>query len=505
MGVLNRILYGPPGTGKTFNTIRQAVDSCRSKGDHFNGCKAHPEGHDASCYDCAKEAYGQLKEEGRIEFVTFHQSYGYEEFIEGIRAETRHDEDGSSIISYEVKPGVFKRIAKEASKKNKQSQSSVVKKDFSDVFQDAVVAKVSKGAVIQITTLNSSFVIKKVKERTIYFDNGAGSETTFNIKTLQKMYEEGSNKIITGGMKGYYEGLLKYLNTYSQVPESFDMKNFVLIIDEINRGNMSKIFGELITLIEDDKRIGASNELRVRLPVSGDEFGVPKNLHIIATMNTADRSIAMMDTALRRRFEFKEMMPNPCLLHVEGLDSYLSRISGSCTMSQWEDMSYWEEWRDSDDWNWNKDYPEEDMMVDGVNLRRMLYAINQRIEVLYDREHTIGHAYFMSLDSNSGINDLASIFANKVIPLLSEYFFEDWEKIRMVLGDNQKKDSANQFIVENTNVDYQKLFGSNMDDAFLDERKVFERNPIALNHAASYIGIYQDIQSKIVHEELSDE
>lgn len=165
---------------------------------------------------------------------------------------------------------------------------------------------------------------------------------------------------------------------------------YVLIIDEINRGNIARIFGELITLIEDSKRIGQHDEARVTLPGSKTDFAVPANLHVLGTMNTADRSIALLDTALRRRFVFEEMMPNPS-------------HSGIA-----------------------KD-------LDGIDCGKLLKAMNRRIAVLLDREHQIGHTYFLRVETLAA---LASTFQNRIMPLLQEYFYDDWEKISAVLNNN---------------------------------------------------------------------
>jgi 5-methylcytosine-specific restriction endonuclease McrBC GTP-binding regulatory subunit McrB len=180
---------------------------------------------------------------------------------------------------------------------------------------------------------------------------------------------------------------------FAKANYSTNRKNRILIIDEINRGNVSSIFGELITLIEEDKRDGMANALSTILPYSKKEFSVPPNVHIIGTMNTADRSVEALDTALRRRFSFVEMLPKPELLKDKGENN-----SGE---------------------------------IEGIDLFSLLSTINERIEVLVDRDHTIGHAFFIN---DITIQDLRNTFANKIIPLLQEYFYGDYSKMELVIG-----------------------------------------------------------------------
>ena len=331
---LNYILYGPPGTGKTYNSVNYAVAMIERK---------DPRVIKAEEYMQVKARYEKYKQQEQLVFTTFHQSYGYEEFIQGIKPFV---DDKSKNIFYDYVNGVFKQICENA------------------------------------------------------IDN--------------------------------------------------PKRNYVLIIDEINRGNISKIFGELITLIEKSKRIGAEEEIKTILPYSKKDFGVPKNLYILGTMNTADRSIALLDTALRRRFEFIEMMPDS--------DIFFKKNNNS------------------------------ELIIDGINIKTMLDIINKRIEIIYDREHTIGQAYFMDVIKNQNIETLSSIFTHKILPLLQEYFYDDYEKIRLILGDNSVSNEDEQFI--NVTSVPKSLFGYKNDLDFIEDKKVYTVNESAFSNSNAYIKIY---------------
>ncbi len=434
---LNQILYGPPGTGKTYNTINNAleiifnIDTANKTKEAIknelveqatnfirnNSIKLDEKKKDDSREKLKKVfEYFKNPKQGQIEFVTFHQSYGYEEFVEGIKAKTT-----DKGIEYQIEPGIFKKLSKIASKNIEQTKkNAIIRKDFTVVFKEKILDKLLEEDKLEIKMKKSSFYIKEVNETHISFDKSGGdSQHELIIKNLKTMYEAGKNEIILGGLSQYYNPLLEFLleDNVIKNTEKQPLKNHILIIDEINRGNISKIFGELITLIEPSKRIGADEEIRVKLPYSGDTeepFGVPQNLYIIGTMNTADRSIAPIDTALRRRFVFEEMAPKASLL------------STNC---------------------------------DGVNLQQLLEAINTRIEYLYDRDHTIGHAYLIDVKT---LDDLKFAFKNKIIPLLAEYFYEDWENIDLVLNSNgfieTKKDDNKYLVNVNKKISGKKIY-----------------------------------------------
>ena len=298
----NQILYGPPGTGKTWQTRDLSLEIV---GEITNDKELNRKRFNELRFDSKSGM-------GRIAMITFHQSFAYEDFIEGIRPVL----GGENTLAYEMRPGIFKLL------------------------------------------------VEAAKER--------------------------------------------------------QHERFVLIVDEINRGNIAKIFGDLITLIEDSRRTGRADETNVTLPYSGESFGVPGNLYVIGTMNTADRSIQLLDTALRRRFTFIEMMPNP-------------EHEGIC--------------RD----------------IDGIDCTKLLRAINERIAALLDREHQIGHTYLLNVDT---IEKLSDAMQNGMFPLLQEYFFDDWAKIKAVLG------RRNKFVTEDRVQDL--WVGPDMPE---EERVIYDRLP----------------------------
>lgn len=441
---LNLILFGPPGTGKTYATAEMAVQTC-------DGALPADRG-------ALMARYRELRDSRRIRFVTFHPSFSYEEFVEGIRPSVQNGN-----VSYDVRSGVLKQAVAEARKLFdrrsetgplfdiagrrlfKMSLGDTSKREEDWIYPDCIdnsYVCVGFAHKIDFTGADS---LAEVRSTRIAAKPEA-TESDFSIQVLQRFKNEmregdlvlisdGNTKFrAVGEITGPYAFQPRELGYPHRrqvrwlwsAPESVPVDsilgkrlsqqtiymidqtavkwpalkeliapkrdgqsaaNCVLVIDEINRANLAKTFGELITLLEPSKRLGQLDEREVELPYSGDRFGIPPNLYVIGTMNTADRSIALMDTALRRRFEFQEMVPMPGLLEPD---------------------------------------------VDGIDLRALLTAMNQRIEALFDRDHVIGHSYLMGLDS---FDDIETRFRNQLIPLLQEYFFEDWQKIRAVFAD----------------------------------------------------------------------
>lgn len=395
---LNQILFGPPGTGKTYNTVNKAIEIANSS---FILNQDRKE---------IKAEFDRLMKEGQIVFTTFHQSMCYEDFIEGIKPETTPDD---KRVIYNVKPGIFKNLCQAAITPNLIGFNAAYEqliKDLSEI--EAADSDTTEVKTIEIKTpTGKPFSISLNSNNNLSLHTGPNKikQGTLTRENIQAQIN-GDVKFI--GWNGYFEGVCNYLKEnyhYSSTTENA-AKNFVLIIDEINRGNVSQIFGELITLIEDDKRLGKDEAIMVTLPYSKEEFGVPSNLYIIGTMNTADRSVEALDAALRRRFSFEEMPPKSDLI------KKLSKTEGILELDEFDD----------------------------IDLPLLLNKINERLEKLLDKDHQIGHSYFMSVAS---LDDLKLAFKNKIIPLLQEYFFGDYGKIGLVLGKGfVEKQKANENI-----------------------------------------------------------
>ena len=447
---LNQILYGPPGTGKTYNTVLKAM-SIIDNTEYKNVSDEQ--------YSALKTRFDELKQTGQIEFVTFHQSYSYEEFVEGIKPYIPEWDALDNVdVKYIGENGIFKRICKKAETpiiKNVDSnlelnenpkiwKVSLMKTGENEIRKDCMennrirIGFDKYGETINDETIFddggsrvlSAFIDKMeigdivlscYSEKTIDAIGVITSEYKWNSDFSQyKRYREvkwlaknlNHNILeINNGTK-FTLGTVYQLNNMS-LKDVLDIvdeqeqvtsykendKPYILIIDEINRGDVSKIFGELITLIEEDKRIGNKYQMKTTLPYSKESFGVPNNLYIIGTMNTADRSIALLDTALRRRFDFEEIMPRPELLGGK--------------------------------------------VVEGINLQTLLTRVNERITNKYDRDHQIGHSYLMGVNTKE---QLERAYKNRILPLLNEYFYNESKTVAEILNCSEDELKTIDFI-----------------------------------------------------------
>lgn len=397
---LNTIFYGPPGTGKTYHTISRALQIADH--DFYEANK-----HDRLALTARfKELLIRdwINPQGQIAFITFHQSLSYEDFIEGIKPDViqaGNDED-QEMVKYEVKDGLFKLMAQKATWRegNFESVIEAFKKDCNELENKQPVSITSKYTNFKVAFRGTGVLYVRP-------DNSKKADAWYpvNLANIRKVYETESYEGVYNPT--YVREILEYLKRNKNLIKSKDNINqkplpHILIIDEINRGNIAQIFGELITLIEPDKRAGKPEEIELFLPNSKNPFSVPDNLYIIGTMNTADRSVEALDAALRRRFNFIFMPPQHSLL---------------------------------------TDQDQQPLFIGGINIQSLLNTINERISYLIDEDHQIGHAYFFGIKNE---NDLRIVFKDKIIPLLKEYFFNDYGKIRMILGDGFVEKKGNR-------------------------------------------------------------
>lgn len=504
---LNQILYGPPGTGKTHTTIDEALAILDPAFLAANSNKR----------TLLKARFAELELSKHVRFVTFHQSFSYEDFVEGLRAESNPE----GQLTFRPMDGVFKKICDDASIKvlvdeppaavmgasttiwkmslgNRSGENHIYEEcirenrillgwgrglDYSAATSRAeivhmlggpdkegkppsgvtavnyFVREMKQGDLVIIADGNSKFrAVGEVASDYVHLprdeegDDFAQSRSVRWLKVFNPSMDCSailSNDFSQGAL--YKLGALvidrKKLaallsaNAIDVLAQQGPQKR-VLIIDEINRGNISRIFGELITLIEPSKRAGRDEALSVVLPYSKSLFSVPDNLYLIGTMNTSDRSLTGLDIALRRRFMFKEMPPRPELL--------------------------------------------AEAIVEGISIQSLLTVMNQRIEALLDREHCLGHAYFLPLLEDNSLTCLASIFEHQILPLLKEYFFEDWERIGWVLNDHRKRLTDNCFVIHAKST-VASLFGDEFEGRV--QGQSWQLNPEALTNVAAYLGV----------------
>lgn len=470
---LNLILYGPPGTGKTYTAISLAVAIIENKSLEKISKKDRSK---------LRYRFSEYLSEGQIGFVTFHDAYSYEDFVEGVKPRTENQE-----VIYDIEEGIFKQLAFEAKRNMLETlMTNLPKKEIkisfnqlykafvqylkSDQFKTFVTIGQNRAYLHRIGR-NGDFIVRKEntyntitvsknKLRIIYEnlpDIEQISDTDAEIKALIGVVNTNIYLSVFQELKNFENEYIKALamlqfqgEVSDNTVESFELgelagmikdqtKKYVLIIDEINRGNISNIFGELITLLEEDKREGNTEGLLIQLPFSKSYFSVPSNLYLIGTMNTAGQSIELLDPALRRRFDFLELEPEP---------SVIKQVNKT-------------------------------QFVDGIDLVKMLNAINERIELLIGRDFRIGHTYFLNLTS---LADLKGVFLHKIVPLLQEYFEGDFFRIGLILGKD---------FVQKKEIDGAAVF-ADFDLGHFDTQALesFKLQPIKNLTSAAFIRIY---------------
>lgn len=471
----NQILYGPPGTGKTYHTTARAVALLEGVSDDALALQYPPEKRAD-----LRQKFEDYRAAGRIAFVTFHQAFTYEDFVEGIKPlppTSAGNEAGdvdvgaAAAVQYDVLPGIFRRICENAATAANTATAPPV--PAFDTLYDGFLAQLrhrmseTRGPLTFSSKTGEPMVLTDIpldKPGRLTFLHGNSGQVDHHMekKWTQKLYEQyqsvsqihklktditdvvgGSNAtlmwVVFNELKKYEAEWLALAREQERLKQKDTTPPpFVLIIDEINRGNVANIFGELITLLEDDKRAGRAEAVTVQLPYSKKPFNVPDNLYVLGTMNTADRSVEALDTALRRRFSFTEMLPIPGLL--------------------------------------SKD-------VDGINLQELLRAVNTRLEQLLDHDHCIGHALLMRVNT---LAELREAFRRNILPLLQEYFFGDWGKIGLVLG----KAFINQVNTKQNTTGYKLLpFGTYSLGEFT-ERAVYHLVDVELLDDQAFRAIY---------------
>ncbi|MEL6924992.1 MAG: AAA family ATPase, partial [Bacteroidota bacterium] len=471
---LNTLFYGPPGTGKTYHTLNYALSIIEGRSLEELALEDR---------QVLRRRFEEYKEEGQVHFVSFHQSYTYEDFIEGIKPRS---EKGK--VSYVVEDGIFKIAAMEARRSLVEAilrnmPQEVIAVDYGQLYKSFLEYLRTDEFNTFITPKGRKVFLHKILKFGHISVRPDKSFSVVNISKnrLRKMYKAFHGPELPPDLDQALRNLLGNVNTSAYWSVFGELKKFeaqylqslanqsaedeleeeelevvdleqvteqviqicckhVLIIDEINRGNIASIFGELITLVDEDKREGAPEEVSVILPYSKSVFSVPPNLYIIGTMNTADRSIETMDLAMRRRFTFVEMPPRPELI---------ASLAAAPNLS-------------------------------GIDLSRMLEVINQRISVLLDKDYQIGHSYFLDIQN---FRALRQLFAEKILPLLQEYFFSDLAKIGLVLGNGfiQKE----RPVSDNIFADFDHAYANE-----LAEKHVYKLRPVAELSEADFIRIY---------------